>query len=132
MEKQGWLSLVEQNKQVLRSFIAECHPASPPTWADSPHLPITAPDVEPIVENIRQGIRRDAQQGLEMRPPAIQFDAAVATGDVSAIYRLIDEAWFWVPESTGCWGIPGFKEAVDLLDEPPEEEKPDGATTESL
>lgn len=34
----------------------------------------------------------------------------------------MSETWFGVPESTLCWQIQGFKEACDLLDDPPETE----------
>jgi len=42
--------------------------------------------------------------------------------DISKAMKLLNDAWFGVPESTDCWQIYGFKEAVDLLDDPPEEE----------
>lgn len=35
----------------------------------------------------------------------------------------IFDAWFGVPESTSCWSIPGFGQAVDLLDDPPEDQE---------
>ena len=33
---------------------------------------------------------------------------------------LLNSAWFGVPESTQCWKLEGFKEAIDLLEDPPD------------
>jgi hypothetical protein len=54
--------------------------------------------------------------------PVAQFDSALAAGDIGQLMTLLNGAWFGVPESTECWGIEGFKIAVDLMDDPPEEE----------
>ena len=53
--------------------------------------------------------------------PLVAWDKAVASGDIGQIMSLLNSAWFGVPEATECWNIPGFKIAVDLLDDPPDQ-----------
>lgn len=110
MEKQEWLAKVKENRVVLKSLIEWYHPRSD---AYSPaHLPITAKAAEAACQNARSAIA--VKEG---RPhPLVAFDNALNTGDTSTIYSLLNETWFGVPESTSCWSIPGFSEAVDLIE----------------
>ncbi|MGH7183498.1 MAG: hypothetical protein ACREJN_16185 [Nitrospiraceae bacterium] len=56
-----------------------------------------------------------------MEPPAVRLNNAIIKRDLLAINNLLSEAWFSVPESTECWNIRGFRQAVDLMDDLPEE-----------
>jgi hypothetical protein len=77
---------------------------------------ITAPAPEVACQNIREMIAQE-----EPDDPLKRWDKALSDGDVGTLASLLDGAWFGVPESTECWNIPGFNEAVNLLDDPPEE-----------
>lgn len=135
MTKDEWLGEVRKNQKVLRSLVGNWHPSAREPRAiqkrsvlftdgsavaiDVPeaHLPITAPNVELASQRVRQSIRAE-----EPENPLTRWDKAVVSGDVGEIMSLLDGAWFGVPESTSAWGIEGFREAVDLLDDLPKEE----------
>jgi hypothetical protein len=79
-------------------------------------LVITAPNAELACSAIHQEI----QEGFPENPQA-RFDAALSRKDIPAVYDVLSEVWFGVPESTSCWSIPGFSLLVSLLEDPPEE-----------
>lgn len=112
---QQWIDRVLEHRDKLRALIVNYHPASRGFRQGRQGMPITAPGAEAACEVVRQQIKQEHAQD-----PASRFDAALASGDVYTIYGLLQSAWFGVPESTSCWSIPGFGEAVDLLDDPPE------------
>jgi hypothetical protein len=115
MLPEAWLEKVEHHQEALRGLISLYHPSS--KQRDPEPMTITAPAAEEACERIRKAIRRDDPQ-----PPVLKFDIALRTKDHATLMRLLNEAWFGVPESRNCWGIYGFSEAVDLLDDPPEVE----------
>lgn len=115
MDKEKWLSLVQHNRDKLLSLIESYHPASNPRRVG---LPITAPNAELACENVRQSI---ANRERNRPSPTVRFSTAIDKGDVGEVMSLLNGAWFGVPESTSCWRLEGFKEAVDLLEDPPEE-----------
>lgn len=127
-----WMEQVHQHKDKLRDLVASWHPSArfPRALQDESVLltdgsavavpfamEITAPNAERACQEIRQQIRKEEQDD-----PVERFDKAVTSADVGEIMSLLNSAWFGVPESTSCWQIRGFAEAVDLLDDPPEEE----------
>jgi hypothetical protein len=117
MTKQEWLTQVKKDAPKLRSLIEQFHPATP----DGPRKgigPITAPGAESACKNVRTAI---AEKEVNLPTPARRFDAALLAEDADEINSLLNSAWFGVPESTSCWQIDGFKEAVDLMDDPPED-----------
>lgn len=118
MDTSKWLEQVEANKEKLRGLIQGYHPQN-----QRPHLPtekmadeITARQAERACEVIRNQIRAES-----LDCPEIQFDIALKKKDVSTINNLLSSTWFGVPESTSCWSIAGFSEAVSLLEDPPED-----------
>ena len=121
MLKNQWLSIVKTNKDALRSFVQNYHPINlrshTPEEAMDPF--ITAPNAERACETVRDLIRKES-----LDCPEIQFSIALEKGDAETIMSLLSSSWFGVPESTSCWQIHGFREAVDLLDDPFEEEEP--------
>jgi hypothetical protein len=119
-ETRDWLQKVEKNKVVLRQFLQAWHPSSQQMSGEK--LPITAPNAENACAAIRESIKRREQEN-----PLERWDRALQKGDVQVIYSLLNSAWFGVPESTECWSIPGFKEAVDLLEDPPEGDNDEAA-----
>lgn len=133
MTQQEWLEAARL--PVLRELIANWHPSARQPRAiqqesvllangeavavpvPEANMTITAPNAEAACQQIRQEIRRQ-----EPTDPVARWDAALAAGNIGELSCLLDGAWFGVPESTQCWQIPGFSEAVALLDDPPEEE----------
>jgi hypothetical protein len=76
---------------------------------------ITAPAAERACEEVRQRIKDQNDSD-----PLERFDTALEAGDWRTVYSLLDQAWFGVPETTSCWRIDGFTQAVDLMDDPPD------------
>jgi hypothetical protein len=81
-------------------------------------MKITAPLAEAACQTIRGSIQRK-----EQADPVERFAQALEDKDVAKINSLLNSAWFGVPESTDSWGIEGFREAVELLEDLPEEEE---------
>lgn len=119
MTKQEWLGQARRDSNKIRSLISSFHPASGQARR-TVVAPITAPNAEVACENVRRAIRSDE---AGMQEPAERFDKALADGDISALMSLMNSAWFGVPESTSCWRLEGFSEAVELLEDPPDEEE---------
>lgn len=119
MTNQEWLSQARANEKALTSLIGSYHPAM---YSGKPpgDLPITARTTESACEVVREKIRNETEDS-----PIGSFKDALESGNIDTIYSLLSSAWFGVPESTSCWQIKGFKEAVDLLDDPPEIEEED-------
>ena len=89
-------------------------------------MTITAPNAEQAAHAVRRAI---ANEEADKPSPLERFDKALQDKNIGEINSLLNEinsllnsAWSGVPESTSCWRIPGFKEAVDLMDDLPEEE----------
>lgn len=114
-----WIELARNHGEDLQSLIAEYHPSAR-VHAIRHEMEITAQAAERACELVREEIVRE-----DPSDPVKRFVLALATGNVLDTYDLLNEAWFGVPESTSCWGIRGFKEAVELLEDPPEQEQND-------
>lgn len=115
MTKKEWLKKAKKNQDALLQLIDAYHPRSCSARVD---LPITALGAEIACEHVRERIQREESD----RPaPVEELKTALAKGNIPRIEHLLNSAWFGVPESRGCWRVPGFSEAVDLLDDPPED-----------
>ena len=123
MEKLHWLNKVRENSKVLTKLIQNYHPQKLAPNPDKKKIDasITAPEAERACEFIRSQIRKDE---IWQDPDAI-FNSALSNNDVETISGLLSQTWFGVPESTGCWQIPGFSILVDLLDDPVEYDGPE-------
>jgi hypothetical protein len=122
--EQQWIGEAREAREALSDLVAMYHPANRQPGRRSACATngytgdyITAPNAEAACVQVRKGIR-DTHQG----DPVAQLDAALTAGDWRAVNNLLNAAWFGVPESTSCWGIPGFREAVGLMEDLPEEE----------
>lgn len=127
MNKQEWIEKARSSR--IRSFVERYTPARRHLKVeddtveieglafDTPHHEITAPDPERARQFIVKGMNKSLIEDVMDK-----FDSALQSGDISRIYSFLSGAWFGVPESTSCWGITGFSEAVDLMDDMPEEE----------
>lgn len=117
-----WMEVVKKNTDVLAGLIESYHPGSSERPRKTPkvQLPITTPAAERLSESIRESIS-EKENSKPLRP-ADRFRKAVEERDSAEITRLLSSTWFGVPESTYCWSMPGFSVAVDLLEDPPEQE----------
>lgn len=113
MTKEEWLREASGAKDKLASLIDHYHPANRlPGGTD---LPITAHNAERACVHVRSEIRKNFEGN-----PREQFFTALDEEDTDKISNLLNDTWFGVPESTLCWQIPGFREAVKLITDPPD------------
>lgn len=115
MTEPEWIDKVKSNKELLTNFIKDWHPTN---INRKPSMRITAPNVEAAIHSVRASIRNQ----LESANPIAKFELALAQSDIQGINNILNETWFGVPESTDCWQIPGFREAVELIEDVPYEE----------
>lgn len=113
-----WLNSAKQNSDSIISLLESYHPQSVVDSLTLEPLPITAPGAEIACELIRRSIADEKSDST----PKERWIKALDNNDVDTIMSLLQDAWFGVPESTSCWNIKGFKEAVELLENPPYEE----------
>jgi hypothetical protein len=121
MNKQEWLALAAHNRDQLKSLLSTYHPINRLPFRRQEHN-ITASAAESACEAIRVDINKRYVADPRPRDPLGELDRAIDSGDIGVIQNLLNEAWFGVPESTDCWRIPGFTEAVELLEDPPDPE----------
>ena len=113
MTTNQWLNTAELNKEKLISFVRAWHPRSGQVQSD---MKITAPSAELARANVVRSIQSQDQTTLD---PVVELETALKNRNLNAINALLNQAWFGVPESTSCWGIEGFKEAVELMEDLP-------------
>ena len=107
-----WIEEARTHREVFVALVRNYHPAS---MTGTPAvMVITAPTVERARRVVAEGI-------TSTEAPDTRLDRALTEGDIRTTTMLLNEAWFGVPESTACWGIPGFREACNLLEDPPED-----------
>lgn len=111
--KESWLDYVKIHKDVLENFLANYHPVYRGVKS-KPTDRITAPNAERACEVVRADIRRTTEGD-----PVKDFRDALTNNNVNVIAKLLNQAWFGVPESRDCWSIQGFKEAVHLVEDVP-------------
>lgn len=115
--KKEWLEYARENAPVLTVLLENWHPinlANPLKPTERFYGSITAHDAESACALVRENIAAE-----ETGDPTQRFQRALLNDDVDEIYSLLNSAWFGVPESQACWEITGFKEAVELLEQPP-------------
>lgn len=123
MNQIKWLQKANDNREVLIDFLRIYHPHSR-IVGNSILLPITAPNAEMARQNVVNAIKAEGSQSIS---PVEQFNIALKNKNWLTINSLLNSAWFGVPESTSCWGITGFTEAVELMEDTPgEDQKEEG------
>jgi len=123
MTKAEWLAKVEEKQELLKSLIANYHPRLP--HKPRHELEITAPNAEMARQTV---VKEMLLSGECQGDPVKRFEVALATEDIGELMSILNRTWFGVPESTSCWNISGFSEAVDLMDDPPEQEDENAET----
>lgn len=116
MDKVEWINQAKTHKIKLLSLILQWHPATRGKRPSTEGLLITALGAEYACQQVRAQLYRESD-------PAARFELALETSDVGEVYSVLSGAWFGVPESTSCWSLEGFKEAVDLMDDMPDQEE---------
>jgi len=108
MNNTDWFNYIENNKLILIDFIGNFHPY----YGNNYKFKITAQSAEKARLCVVENILKDE----ELTDPIDKFLSGIEQKDVSLVYSILDSTWFGVPETTSCWSISGFKEAVDLLE----------------
>lgn len=114
MTKQEWLQRAKTDQDKLKKLIGNYHPLTRRLSESS--IPITAPNAERACAQIRADIKRNSEGD-----PLTKFDEALTIGNWKVINNILNETWFGVPESTLAWQLEGFREAIILLEEPPDD-----------
>ena len=117
MTIEQWLNQAKHDKEKLLSLLANYHPSNRQPGRRRGIDFITAPNAEIACAQVRKLIQ-DTQKDLPS--PIDRFNEALDSGNWQVVNRLLNDAWFGVPESTSCWSIEGFREAVALMEDPPE------------
>ena len=112
MIKEEWFKEADDNRDKLISLVSQYHPSSQRAGKS---LRITAFRAEQACAEIRKNIKT-----IRTEDPVERFKLALDLKDTNTSLLILNETWFGVPESTDCWSIPGFSEAVDLMTDPPE------------
>ena len=120
MTKELWINQAKRDRERLRSLIEVYHPNSINRFPVKPG-PITAPAAEAARLGVLGAVREASHAN-----PVETFDEALDKGDLMTVNNLLNAAWFGVPESTSCWQIRGFREAVALMEDLPEENENGG------
>lgn len=115
MTEAEWIEYAKANQQKLEYLIGRYHPVRLETILPDGEMRITAPNAENACIGVRDHIRRNFEGD-----PITQFANALKNSDIARANTILNEAWFGVPESTSCWRIEGFREAVRLMEDLPE------------
>ena len=117
MKKELWIQFIRENVAKLVMLVEKYHPTNLADIAKpNPSLvgPITAKMAEQSCAAIRESIAR-----VKTTDPVERFQDALNVEDIGELCSVLQETWFGVPETSSCWKIPGFREAVRLLESPP-------------
>ena len=117
MTTKEWLTEASGSKDKVKSIISKYHPIyRQANRRQNDH--ITASNAEAACTMIRKEIQDSTPEDFN---PTERYQYAIDTHDISLALKILNETWFGVPESTNCWNILGFRELVNLCDDPPEE-----------
>jgi hypothetical protein len=116
----SWIQYAVDNKDKLVSIIGKYHPVNREVGRRV-HDNITAPNAELACTQVRKEIRKNFEGN-----PTAQFIEALEKKDVNKVNTLLNQTWFGVPESRGCWEIEGFNELIHLVEELPEQTGAEG------
>ena len=112
MTEREWMDKVRENWDDLAGVVMRYHPCA--RYEPAP-MTITAGGPEVACEVIRRQI---ASEGGEVTTELLE--RLRDEENVGELMSLFQSAWFGMPESTECWGVEGFGEMVELLEDPPE------------
>lgn len=111
---------IETNLEILCDFVLNYHPSYDGVSSHKQIFEkITAPAAQNMCNIVVEHIKKNNTED-----PYCRFLSAVKTKDYSEVYTVLNQCWFNVPESTSCWAIEGFSEAVAILGDPPDDFDP--------
>lgn len=120
MNRQEWIEKAKRDTDKLQSLIGKYHPQrrSPMTkrQLDMVGETMTAPNAELACESIRNQIRQQYRDE-NLQDPVQIFTKALEAGNILVAYKVLDQTWFGVPETTSCWTFTGFTESVELIED---------------
>lgn len=116
MTPEKWLEQFKTNQEKLTNFVSHWCPGARDYGCENVDLPITAP--------VPESARKSLMKGLQTPNLKNRWEMAIEANDISILYTFLNRAWMGVPESTSCWRLEGFREAVALLEDPPEYDEP--------
>jgi hypothetical protein len=110
MTKSDFWEIFDANQADVRRLVAKYHPTAATSGRQRGTV-ITARAAESACEEIRKDIREaSVQMGIT------RFDTAAKERDAVALIRILNEAWFGMPESTSVRNEPGFFALCDLCE----------------
>lgn len=109
-----WFEQADRVLPKLAALVRAYHPATQKLDALPEHR-ITAGAAELACIDVRSEIR-----STSVGDPVVRLTDAIRERRYWGTLAILNDAWFGVPESTACWSIEGFAEAVALLEDPPE------------
>ena len=115
MELSKWIETVEDNWDDLKDIVLSYHPRANGSSTSLPLLTITAIGAEAACEKVRELIRSEGELVDGDLLERLRLE-----GNWEELSGLLSSTWFGVPESSSCWGVPGFGTLCDLLDDPPD------------
>lgn len=114
MLKNEWMDKVDERWEQLKEVVMQYHPCAS---CNPEPMEITDPGPETACEIVRRQISSQEEPVTVER-----LERLKAEGNADELANLFNSTWFGVPESTGCWGIDGFSEMVELIEDPPEDQ----------
>ena len=117
MTQQDYIKIARLHKEKLVELVRRYHPRSPEAQTiKRVRVRPTAIKAQRMCDLIANEIK---SQDIKTHPAQIIEDA-IDAGAAKIVDALLNETWFGIPESTISWSIPGFKEAIALMEDPPE------------
>jgi len=113
MNVENWLLKVKKDQNLFFNIISDMKITAPGPEVSCSVCSEYHPYYKKKRGKIAEKIIKDLQE---------KFQIALDDNDYEEIYSILGEVWYGVPESKDRWSIQGFKELVDLLDDPPETE----------
>lgn len=107
--KHRWIEKARKNSEVIRGIILAFHPYYD---ARKHSHKITANDAEKMCEFIRRRIKHET-----LYDPVAVFVDSLKKGDADTCWKILNEAWFGLPESLETRLIDGFSVFADLCEE---------------
>lgn len=116
MNSQEFMTKVREHQPVLETYLQQWHPRSRAfVYTDEQHS--SAPGAQHACNRVCGQIQKQPA----VLPPVEAFKAAVEAADVIRTYTLLQEAYFGLPERMDWREHTGAKEAVGLLEDPPDD-----------
>ena len=116
MTSEAFLSKCAEHQGRLETYLQQWHPRSREfVFTEEHHA--SAPGAQFACNRACAKIQK-TPAGL---PPVAAFKEALEKRDVKVAYSLLNDAWFGLPETTEWRQFEGAREAVGLIEDPPDD-----------